>query len=40
MILLDRCLYLYENGLDNTIFPLFDPMKSPRNQVIMAVKKM
>ena len=38
VILLDRCLYLYENGLDNTIFPLFDPMKSPRNQVIMAVK--
>ena len=39
VILLDRCLYLYENGLDNIIFPLFDPMMSPRNQVIVAVKK-
>jgi len=39
VILLDRCLYLYENGLDNIIFPLFDPMMSPRNQVILAVKR-
>merc|ERR1712059_154527 len=34
VILLDRCLYLYENGLDNLLIPLFDPLQSPRNQVL------
>ena len=39
VILLDRCLFLYENKIDNMMFPLFDPIMSPRNQVIVAVKK-
>lgn len=38
VILLDRCLYLYENGLDNLLIPLFDPLQSPRNQVLIATK--
>jgi len=37
-ILLDRSLYLYENGLDNILFPIFDPVLSPRNHVLMATK--
>jgi len=39
VILLDRCLFLYENNVDNMMIPLFDPIMSPRNQVIVAVKK-
>lgn len=39
VILLDRCLFLLENGCDSLMFPLFDPLLSPRNQVIVAVKK-
>lgn len=39
VILLDRCLFLYENRLDSLMLPLFDPLLSPRNQVILAVKK-
>lgn len=39
VILLDRCIFLYENGIDNMMIPLFDPIMSPRNQVIVAVKK-
>ena len=39
MILLDRCLFLLENDCDSIMFPLFDPLLSPRNQVIVAVKK-
>ena len=39
VILLDRCLFLLENGADSLMFPLFDPLLSPRNQVIVAVKK-
>lgn len=37
-ILLDRSLFLYENGLDNLLFPIFDPILSPRNHVLMAIK--
>merc|ERR1719154_15499 len=39
VILLDRCLFLYEQQIDNLMFPLFDPIMSPRNQVIVAVKR-
>jgi len=39
VILLDRCLFLYENNLDSLMIPLFDPLLSPRNQVILAVKR-
>jgi len=38
VILLDRCLFLHENNIDNIMIPLFDPNISPRNQVIVAVK--
>ena len=33
VLLLDRCLYLEEEGLPAIIFPLFHPSLSPRNQV-------
>ena len=39
VILLDRCLFLLEKGSESIMFPLFDPLLSPRNQVIVAVKK-
>jgi len=39
VILLDRCVYLYENGFRSLLFPLFDPLLSPRNQIIFATKK-
>jgi len=39
VILLDRCLFLYEKDLDSLMIPLFDPLMSPRNQVILAVKR-
>ena len=38
VILLDRCLFLLEQGYESVMFPLFDPILSPRNQVIVAVK--
>jgi len=38
VILLDRQLFLYENGHNSIMLPLFDPLLSPRNQVIVAVK--
>jgi hypothetical protein len=34
VLLLDRCLYLEEQGIPALIFPLFDPLLSPRNQAI------
>jgi len=39
VILLDRSLFLYEKSRDSIIIPLFDPVMSPRNQVIVAVKR-
>jgi len=38
VILLDRCIYLYENGLRSLLIPLFDPSLSPRNQIIFSSK--
>jgi len=38
VILLDRQLFLYENGHNSIMLPIFDPLLSPRNQVIVAVK--
>ncbi|XP_014666313.1 PREDICTED: protein RRNAD1-like [Priapulus caudatus] len=38
VILCDRMLYLYENGINCTILPVFDPMISPRNLVVVATK--
>merc|ERR1719378_620844 len=38
VILLDRQLFLFENGHNSIMLPLFDPLLSPRNQVIVAVK--
>jgi len=40
VILLDRSLFLLESGSENVMFPLFDPIQSPRNQVIVAVKNL
>jgi hypothetical protein len=39
VILLDRCVYLYEQGFRSLLVPLFDPLISPRNQIIFAAKK-
>lgn len=36
VILLDRMLYVLENGLSCEIHPVFDPTLSPRNHVIIA----
>lgn len=36
VILLDRCVYLYEQGFSSVLVPLFDPVLSPRNQLIFA----
>lgn len=38
IILLDRCEYLKENGLEYVILPLFDPAFSPRNNVLISFK--
>jgi len=38
VILLDRQLSLFENGHNSIMLPIFDPLLSPRNQVIVAVK--
>lgn len=40
VLLLDRCLFLYENGQDNLLLPIFDPLLSPRNQVLIAAKSL
>lgn len=39
LILLDRMFYLYENGCQSCLIPIFDPTVSPRNHVLIAVKK-
>ncbi|KAK3887915.1 hypothetical protein Pcinc_007998 [Petrolisthes cinctipes] len=38
VILLDRLLFLHENGVDGLLFPAFDPNLSPRNHVLVAIK--
>ncbi|KAJ8288000.1 hypothetical protein COCON_G00006590 [Conger conger] len=38
LVLLDRMLFLEENGLQSQLVPLFDPTFSPRNLVLVAVK--
>ncbi|XP_077454889.1 methyltransferase-like protein 25B isoform X2 [Stigmatopora argus] len=38
LVLLDRVIYLRENGLRSRLIPLFDPKFSPRNFVLVAGK--
>lgn len=38
LVLLDRIIYLQENGVESRLVPLFDPNFSPRNFVLVAVK--
>ncbi|XP_068996910.1 methyltransferase-like protein 25B [Embiotoca jacksoni] len=38
LVLLDRMMYLQENGVDSQLVPLFDPNFSPRNFVLVALK--
>nr|XP_025968608.1 protein RRNAD1 [Dromaius novaehollandiae] len=38
LILLDRLLYLRERGFQCALIPLFDPLLSPRNLVLVAAK--
>lgn len=39
LILLDRLLYLRELGYPSALVPVFDPLISPRNYAVVAVKK-
>ncbi|KAK6179337.1 hypothetical protein SNE40_011724 [Patella caerulea] len=38
LILLDRLIYLYEQGLSSVLVPIFDPSLSPRNFLLLANK--
>uniref|UniRef100_UPI00358E213E methyltransferase-like protein 25B isoform X2 n=1 Tax=Myxine glutinosa TaxID=7769 RepID=UPI00358E213E len=38
LLLLDRSLWLHEQGLDNVLVPVFNPLLSPRNLVLIASK--
>ncbi|XP_006821494.1 methyltransferase-like protein 25B [Saccoglossus kowalevskii] len=38
LILIDRMIYLHEQGIDSELIPLFDPKLSPRNFVLVALK--
>ncbi|XP_045900939.1 protein RRNAD1 isoform X1 [Micropterus dolomieu] len=38
LVLLDRIIYLQENGVVSRLIPLFDPNFSPRNFVLVALK--
>ena len=38
VILLDRCLFLLEQGSNCCLVPIFDPLLSPRNHVLLSVK--
>ncbi|KAJ3598111.1 hypothetical protein NHX12_001625 [Muraenolepis orangiensis] len=38
LVLLDRIIYLQENGVKSKLVPLFDPELSPRNFVLVAMK--
>ncbi|XP_062394824.1 protein RRNAD1 [Sardina pilchardus] len=39
LVLLDRMLFLQEQGIPSQLVPLFDPAISPRNLVLVAVKQ-
>ncbi|KAI5106199.1 protein RRNAD1 isoform X1, partial [Silurus meridionalis] len=39
LVLLDRVLFLQERGFQSQLIPLFDPAFSPRNLVLVAMKK-
>uniref|UniRef100_A0AAV2MF64 Uncharacterized protein n=1 Tax=Knipowitschia caucasica TaxID=637954 RepID=A0AAV2MF64_KNICA len=39
LVLLDRILFLQENGVSSRLVPLFDPNFSPRNFVLVALKQ-
>ncbi|XP_041962338.1 protein RRNAD1 isoform X2 [Alosa sapidissima] len=39
LVLLDRMLFLQEQGIPSQLVPLFDPAFSPRNLVLVAVKQ-
>ncbi|KAF7708557.1 hypothetical protein HF521_017614 [Silurus meridionalis] len=39
LVLLDRILFLQERGFQSQLIPLFDPAFSPRNLVLVAMKK-
>ncbi|XP_067664405.1 methyltransferase-like protein 25B [Haliotis asinina] len=38
LLLLDRMLYLLEQGVPSVLVPIFDPKLSPRNYVLLALK--
>ncbi len=38
-VLLDRMLYLKEKGFDSVLVPIFDPIVSPRNHVLISLKQ-
>lgn len=38
LVLLDRIIFLQENGVESRLVPLFDPNFSPRNFVLVALK--
>ncbi|XP_071794862.1 methyltransferase-like protein 25B [Asterias amurensis] len=39
LVLVDRALFLAERGIESRLVPIFDPVISPRNLVLLAVKK-
>ena len=39
MLLLDRAIYIYENGHDSSLTPVFEPKISPRNHILLSIKK-
>ncbi|XP_072050688.1 methyltransferase-like protein 25B [Amphiura filiformis] len=39
LVLVDRMLFLLEQGIDSRLVPIFDPRVSPRNFVLLATKR-
>ncbi|XP_022110350.1 LOW QUALITY PROTEIN: protein RRNAD1-like [Acanthaster planci] len=39
LVLLDRALFLLDKGIESSLVPIFDPLLSPRNLVLLAIKK-
>ena len=39
VILLDRSIFLLEKGQDSCLVPIFDPLISPRNHVLLSLKR-